>query len=52
MNNHQRAIKDYRRDTLEAILADYERKERKDRWDKDRIEAIRSELKRRSHIRR
>lgn len=50
--DHARSIRDYRRDTLENILADYERKSRKDRWDKDRIAAIRAELKRRNHIRR
>ena len=45
--DHARSIQSYRSDTLESILADYERKTRKDRWDKDRIAAIQAELKRR-----
>jgi hypothetical protein len=46
-NQHQRSVACYRSDTLENVLRDYERKARKDRWDKDRIAAIRAELKQR-----
>lgn len=37
----------YRTDTLEQILLGYEQKPVKDRWDMDRIAAIRAELKQR-----
>jgi hypothetical protein len=46
-NQHQRSVACYRSDTLENVLRDYERKPKKDRWDKDRIAAIRAELKQR-----
>jgi hypothetical protein len=46
-DQHRRSVACYRSDTLENILRDIERKERKDRWDKDRIAAIRAELKQR-----
>jgi hypothetical protein len=46
-DQHKRSVACYRSDTLENILRDIERKARKDRWDKDRITAIRAELKQR-----
>jgi hypothetical protein len=46
-DQHKRSVACYRSDTLENVLRDYERKPKKDRWDKDRIAAIRAELKQR-----
>ena len=47
MTAHAKSVQDYRSDTLEAILADYQKKARKDSWDKQRIDAIMAELKKR-----
>jgi hypothetical protein len=46
-DQHKRSVACYRSDTLENILQSTERKPKKDRWDKDRIAAIRAELKQR-----
>jgi hypothetical protein len=47
MTTHERSIRDYRTDTLQAILADYQKRTRKDSWDTARIAAIQAELERR-----
>ena len=47
MTNHAHAIQGYRSNTLNAILADYQKKARKDRWDTARIAAIQAELEKR-----
>jgi hypothetical protein len=44
---HERAVSQYSMETLEKILADYQRRDSKDRWDVARIAAIRAELQRR-----
>jgi len=45
MTSHERAVAQYRTDTLVEILRSYESKERKDHWDIERIRAIKAELK-------
>ncbi len=47
MTPHAKSVAGYRTDTLEDILSGYKKKERKDRWDRERIAAITAELKRR-----
>ena len=47
MTTHEKSIRDYRSDTLEAILRDYQKRARKDAWDTARIAAIEAELKKR-----
>ena len=47
MTSNEHAVAQYRTDTLVDILSSYERKERKDHWDIERIRAIKAELKRR-----
>jgi len=47
MTSHERSIREYRSDRLQSILADYQKKTRKDSWDTARIAAIQAELERR-----
>jgi hypothetical protein len=50
MSNHANAIADYSTDTLVKILRDLKRKSRQDQWDKERMAAIQSLLKKRGII--
>lgn len=51
---HERGIRDYSSDTLQAIARDLKvnpLSHKKGTWERGRLEAIKNELKRRSHIR-
>ena len=50
MTDHAKAIQDYSTDTLAKILRDLKRKSRQDQWDKERMAAIQSLLKKRGII--
>ena len=42
--NPTNGVNEYRTETLEGLLSDYQVKEKKDWWDRERIKAIESEL--------
>ena len=50
MTDHANAIADYSSDTLVKILRDLQRKSRQDQWDKERMAAIQSLLKKRGIV--
>lgn len=50
MTDHNKAIKDYSTDSLVKILRDLKKKTVHDRWDKDRIDAMKAALKSRGII--
>jgi hypothetical protein len=43
--NPTNGVQEYRTETLEGLLSDYQIKEEKDWWDRERIKAIQNELK-------
>jgi len=50
ITDHNKAIQDYSTDTLVKILRDLQRKQQHDRWDINRITAIKSLLKKRGIV--